>query len=295
MNQAIKSDLHPRNKHRSRYDFKKLSESLPELSAFVRLNDYNDESIDFANPDAVKALNKAILKSFYHIQYWDIPKNYLCPPIPGRADYIHNLADLFSDQKNLKGLDIGVGANCVYPLIGNAEYGWSFVGADVDPVSVESAENIIKKNYLEEKIEIRKQLNADFIFKGIIKENDSFDFTLCNPPFHTSLEEAMMGSKRKWKNLGKSHSAKPVLNFGGQGAELWCKGGESRFIKTMIQESVLFSKNCHWFTTLVSKKENLDGIYRELKKVKAVEVKTIEMGQGQKKSRMVAWSFRSLK
>jgi 23S rRNA (adenine1618-N6)-methyltransferase len=45
----------------------------------------------------------------------------------------------------------------------------------------------------------------------------------------------------------------------------------------MIQESVRFAENCFWFTTLVSKKENLQGIYKSLAKVQASEVRTIEM------------------
>ena len=153
-----KSSLHPRNKHRERYDFKQLIDSCPELGQFVKLNNYKDESIDFFNPEAVKMLNKALLKHYYGIDNWDIPKNYLCPPIPGRADYIHHIADLLGSnnsefQRNkiptgnkIKCLDIGVGANCVYPIIGNKEYGWSFVGTDIDPVSIESANKIIEMN-----------------------------------------------------------------------------------------------------------------------------------------------------
>ncbi|RTY85461.1 DUF890 domain-containing protein, partial [Staphylococcus aureus] len=91
-----KSELHVRNLHRSRYDFPQLIKTCPELAPFVRLNPYNDLSIDFSDPQAVKMLNKALLKHFYGIQYWDIPQDFLCPPIPGRADYIHYLADLLS-------------------------------------------------------------------------------------------------------------------------------------------------------------------------------------------------------
>ena len=60
----IKVELHPRNKHRERYNFKELIGSLPELAQFVKLNDYDDESIDFFNPNAVKMLNKARSKHF---------------------------------------------------------------------------------------------------------------------------------------------------------------------------------------------------------------------------------------
>jgi len=149
-----KSSLHPRNRHRERYDFKQLIESCPELAQFVKINIYNDESIDFSDPEAVKMLNKALLKRYYEIDNWNIPQNYLCPPIPGRADYIHHIADLLCSNnygkiptgEKIKCLDIGVGANCVYPIIGNKEYGWSFIGSDIDPVAIGSATKIIELN-----------------------------------------------------------------------------------------------------------------------------------------------------
>ena len=132
----LKSGLHARNRHRSRYDFPLLVKEHPELSRFVRVNEYDDESIDFADPAAVRSLNKALLKLYYGITHWDIPENYLCPPIPGRADYIHHVADLLRSCNNsviprgtsVTVLDIGVGANCIYPIIGVKEYGWHFVG-----------------------------------------------------------------------------------------------------------------------------------------------------------------------
>lgn len=84
-----KTNLHPRNLHRLRYDFELLTEKLPELQQHVSINEHQIETIDFSNPEAVKTLNKALLVTYYDIKNWDIPKNYLCPPIPGRADYIH--------------------------------------------------------------------------------------------------------------------------------------------------------------------------------------------------------------
>lgn len=294
-----KESLHPRNKHRTSYDFKSLITSCPELEKFVFVNKYNNETIDFANPNAVKLLNKALLKQFYNISDWDIPKNYLCPPIPGRADYIHYTADLLSTSNNnvvpkgksIRILDIGVGANCVYPIIGNHEYNWSFVGSDIDTVAINAANKIIESNASLKNIELRKQNSSEHIFKEIIKSDEFFDATLCNPPFHSSQAEAQAGTARKVKNLSGGKTKNPVLNFGGQNAELWCKGGEKEFISKMIKESVGFSANCFWFSSLVSKSENLKSIYYELEKVNAMEVKTIEMKQGNKISRFVAWTF----
>ncbi|SMO52378.1 23S rRNA (adenine(1618)-N(6))-methyltransferase RlmF [Solitalea koreensis] len=297
---AEKEGLHPRNPHRFQYNFKQLIQSYPALKSFVKLNKYNNESIDFADPSAVKALNKALLIHFYGIANWDIPKNYLCPPIPGRADYIHYLADLLGScngnviptGKNIQGLDIGVGANCIYPIIGAYEYNWRFVGSDIDLVAINSATQIIKSNdSLRNGIECRLQTSRSDIFKGVIKPGEQFDFSMCNPPFHASLAEAQKGTLRKLNNLGAKKITKPVLNFGGQNAELWCEGGEEGFVRKMIEQSALMPTNVFWFTTLVSKKDNLAGIYKTLKKVKAVAVKTVDMAQGQKVSRIVAWTF----
>jgi len=295
-----KSGLHPRNPHRFRYDFKALIDSSSDLEKFVSYNKFGNQSIDFANPDAVKMLNRAILKHFYQISLWDIPKNYLCPPIPGRADYIYYIADLLAnDNKNqiptgmkIKVLDIGVGANCVYPIIGSQAYGWDFIGTDIDAVAIKSAQNIIKSNsVLADKIECRLQPSSKHIFNNILKPDEFFDVSICNPPFHASAEEAAAGSQRKNENLGLKHKNK--LNFGGQNAELWCEGGEEAFVRNMIFESKEIGKQITWFTSLISKKEHLPSIYYYLKKVNALDVKTINMAQGQKISRIIAWTFKS--
>lgn len=295
-----KAQLHSRNKHQGRYDFAKLIDTSPELAQFVKPNKFGNESINFFDPDAVKMLNLALLKHHYNIKYWDIPKHYLCPPIPGRADYIHNVADLLGSSnkgvipkgKNITCLDIGVGANCIYPIIGNSEYDWSFVGSDVDEVAIASATKIVEQNPdLKDAIELRLQKNPRHLFDGVIRPNEKFDVTICNPPFHSSLEEAEASAAHKIKNLTKQKTIKPVLNFGGKPNELWCKGGEAKFVKDMIFESRRFKRSCFWFTTLVSKESNLRPIYNVLKKVEAKEVKTLSMGQGNKISRVVAWTF----
>ncbi|ESU19450.1 Ribosomal RNA large subunit methyltransferase F [Flavobacterium cauense R2A-7] len=292
--------LHPRNQHNGNYDFEILIGALPELKQFVSLNKFGNESIDFANPEAVRALNKALLKQYYNISYWELPKTNLCPPIPGRADYIHHIADILAENHNgkiptgsgVKILDIGVGANCIYPIIGHQEYGWTFVGTEVDKPAKLTAENIINHNpELKDSISIRLQQSKRQIFKGIIQPEERFDMTICNPPFHNSKEEATKGTQRKLKNLGKATEGKPVLNFSGQNNELWYEGGELAFITNMIYESVHFKIQCQWFSSLVSKKENLKPFYTILKKVNATAVKTIEMEQGNKISRILIWRF----
>lgn len=295
MSHPKKGKLHPRNRHQGRYDFKTLQNSFPELKSLMTTNHQGEETIDFANPKAVIALNRALLKNYYGVSDWTIPENYLCPPIPGRADYIHSLADLLGDENGgkiptgnkIRVLDIGVGANCIYPILGHSEYGWSFVGADLDPGAIASAKKILDANpKLKNGIELRLQAKNG-IFKNIIEPNERFDLTLCNPPFHASADEAQLVNERKWRNLGKAS----VANFGGQSNELWCEGGEVAFVSQMINESRLFSKNCLYFSSFVSKSESLSPLYDLLRKIKVEKWLTIEMAQGQKKSRFVTWTF----
>ncbi len=295
-----KESLHIRNRHRERYDFRKLITSCQDLARFVRINEYNDESIDFSDPEAVKALNRALLMHFYGIGYWDIPAGYLCPPIPGRADYIHYMADLLATQnggvipvgEKIRCLDTGVGANCVYPIIGNHEYGWSFKGSETDPVAIGSARKIVRMNpSLKDQVELWLQANPREIFNTIVEKDDKFDLSVCNPPFHSSPEESANAARRKVSNLSGRKIATTVRNFGGNNNELWCEGGEARFIRDMIFESRRFADNILWFSTIVSKSDHLKGIYSALRKAEAPEVKTIPMGQGNKTSRIVAWTF----
>ncbi|WP_367391718.1 23S rRNA (adenine(1618)-N(6))-methyltransferase RlmF [Lewinella sp. LCG006] len=304
---ASKQQLHPRNKHLRPYDFDQLKETNPALSSFVKPNKFGNDSINFFDPLAVKALNKALLKQYYGIDYWDIPDGYLCPPIPGRADYIHYLADLLYPEKSspatkayfnekIKCLDIGVGANCVYPIIGSSEYGWSFIGSDVDQVAIEHAQSIVENNKrLQSKVTLRLQPNTDRLLQGILLENERVELVLCNPPFHASAQEAQAANQRKQANLKGKPKAKPHLNFGGQSNELWYPGGEKQFLSNLIQESKAFATSCFWFTSLVSKEAHLKFLYQTLEKIGPTAVKTIPMAQGNKTSRILAWTFLTAK
>lgn len=296
---AEKKGLHPRNKHRSGYDYEALTEVLPELKAFLSVNKFGKESVDFSNPMAVRALNKALFKRHYDINYWEIPMNFLCPPVPGRADYIHYAADLLADSNqgklpdgdSISVLDIGTGANCVYPLIGHKEYGWAFRGSEFDSKALNSAKKNVKKNQLTKSIEVVEQPNPAHFFTGIFGKNDYFDLTVCNPPFHASKSDAKGQTQRKWKNLGIEKKETNLLNFGGKNSELYYSGGEKGFVIKMIKESSEFRNSCFWFTTLVSKKSNLQSFQNVLKALGVNKIKVIEMAQGQKVSRILAWTF----
>ena len=287
--------LHPRTKHQQPYDFAALCAAVPALTAFVRDNGYGQLSIDFANPEAVKTLNQALLKQMYSIEHWQLPDGFLCPAVPGRVDYLHYLADLLAllnknkipTGSKVQLLDIGCGANLIYPLLAQAEYGWKVAASELDAEAVSAAQLLINQNQLQHKIKLRQQKNSADIFHGIIQPDDLFDLTLCNPPFHTSAEQALAGSERKARNLGQKSAE---LNFAGRSHELWCDGGEAAFIKTMIEESQNYAQQVLWFSSLVSKQENVPALQQQLNKLGA-QHQLLEMQQGNKQSRLLAWSF----
>ena len=300
--QEEKVRLHPRNKNRKRYNLDALKISTPKLGDYIRTNKFGVESVDFSKPLAVKLLNKALLNHYYGIKYWEFPDQNLCPPIPGRADYIHHSGDLLGDDilgkipidEKITCLDVGLGASCIYPIIGVTEYKWKFIGSDIDPKSIVSAQQIVKANAsIKGKIECRLQKKSKDIFQGILGKEDKIELSICNPPFHSSIEEAEKGSRRKIKNLSGKKVKTPELNFAGISNELICDGGEYKFIQNMIRESKKFSKNCYWFSTLVSKQANLKGIYKLLEKIEASQIKMIPMATSNKSSRIVAWTFLS--
>lgn len=286
--------VHPRNRHAGRYDFDLLVKLSPELEGVAYLNPAGEPTVDFTDPESVLILNRALLRSYYGVGFWELPPGYLCPPIPGRADYIHHAADLLGGKKgdSVRVLDLGVGANCVYPIIGRAEYGWRFVGSDTDPVALANAQRIVEGNpALAGGVELRLQTNSSSMFEGIVNAGESFDLSLCNPPFHASLAEARAASREKWAKLGRPRDT--GLNFGGAENELWHPGGEEAFARRMIEESAAFGAQVRWFTVLISKAGTLPSVEKALGKEGVRERRIIDMAQGQKKSRLVAWTFRS--
>lgn len=294
--------FHPNSPHKGRYKLGALSETTTRLKRFLIDTPKGGLSIDFNNEQAVLCLNQALLAHYYKVTQWSIPDGYLCPPIPGRADYIHHLSDLL--PKTSKGdvpkgrairvLDIGTGANAIYPIIGSQTFGWQFVASDIDPIAIKSVESIINSNAcLQGFITPILQKDDKTIFNNIINKDDRFDFTLCNPPFHASQAEALASNQRKVRNLGKGKDTrvKANLNFGGKNNELWCPGGELSFLKRMISESQNVGKQVSWFSSLVSKGDNIKPLKKLLTVLGAKQVKVVPMSQGQKISRFIAWSF----
>ena len=153
---AAVSRLHPNNPHQGRYDLDALTLAVPALQSFFITTPRGDTSIDFSNAKAVLCLNQALLKQFYGIEHWSLPQGFLCPPIPGRADYVHHAADLLelpykrpvnAPTQAIRALDIGTGANLIYPIIATRALGWQMVGSDISSAAIANANNIVIGDY----------------------------------------------------------------------------------------------------------------------------------------------------
>eukprot|EP01036_Dinobryon_divergens_P030181 gene30182-39380_t len=234
VNKIPKKGFHPRNKFRFGYDFVDLANLDETIKKFLLPSPAKagEFTINFSNADAVKCLNKCLLRWGYGVQYWDFSDDYLCAPVPGRCDYVHHVADLISRESTdrngstIRCFDIGVGANCIYPIIGVGEYKWKFTGSEIDEIALQNAQTIIDRNaLLHGMVDLRHQVDPRKVFHNVIHFNDSF---------HSDAS----------------------LNFGGCSTELYCEGGEVGFIQRIIKESAdpFVHKRIGWFTCLVSKK-----------------------------------------
>jgi len=280
--------VHQKNPFTKDYNFDDLITHHPVLKEYVFVNQHGNNSIKFSNNQAVKALNTALLKAHYGIAYWEIPENNLCPPIPGRLDYLLHIADLLQ-KEDIKLLDIGTGANLIYPILASRHFNWQCTASEVDPDSLKNAQEIIEKNESLKDIEVRHQKFKSSILEHIIQPDDAFDVVVCNPPFYKTRTDAERNNQRKVDNLQLEETT--TQNFGGSSNELWYKGGEEAFIKKMASESEQFKAQVNWFTVLVSQKEHLKNIKRAINKTLPTQVKIIDMEQGNKQSRFIAWTF----
>uniref|UniRef100_A0ACD5Z8L6 Uncharacterized protein n=1 Tax=Avena sativa TaxID=4498 RepID=A0ACD5Z8L6_AVESA len=308
--------MHPRNRYAAAApDFAALAALYPSFAPFVSLSAGGGRaSVDFTDFAATRELTRVLLLHDHGVNWW-IPDGQLCPTVPNRSNYIHWIEDLLSSNliprissssETVRGFDIGTGANCIYPLLGASLLGWSFVGSDVTDVALEWAKKNVESNpHLAGLIEIRNanevpcsskpETVAEEIVRentsepvenvvrtippilvGVVRDSESFDFCMCNPPFFESMEEAGLN---------------PKTSCAGTAEEMACPGGEQAFITRIIEDSVFVKNSFRWFTSMVGRKANIKLLVSKIREVGATVVKTTEFVQGQTARWGLAWSF----
>ncbi|EFJ19446.1 hypothetical protein SELMODRAFT_110877 [Selaginella moellendorffii] len=292
-----KRSTHPRNRYaEGSPDFAALAARYASFARYVRINPSTGRgSIDWRDYAATRELTRVLLDCDYGILGWWIPDGQLCPAVTNRANYIHWIEDLLqgfpAPGKNAEGgvlgLDIGTGASAIYPLLGASLRGWKFVATDVTSVALEwGRRNIAANPHLMELIEVRSaaknggedEEENHRLLVGVVKDEEIFDFSMCNPPFFESMEEAGMN---------------PRTACGGTPEEMVCAGGEAGFVSRLIRESVELGTKIHWYTSMVGKKSSLKALKAEIRGCGATMVKTTEFVQGKTSRWGLAWSFSS--
>lgn len=80
-----------------------------------------------------------------------------------------------------------------------------------------------------------KSYHGPSVLVGVIKDEEKFDFCMCNPPFFESMEEAGLN---------------PKTACGGTSEEMVCPGGEQMFITHIIKDSVKLKHSFRYYAPL---------------------------------------------
>ncbi|KAG0740670.1 hypothetical protein G6F22_009173 [Rhizopus arrhizus] len=236
----------------------------------------------------VLELCRCLMKKDFNIEL-DFPLDRLCPAIPNRLNYILWLEDLLSETMETttkaKGIDIGVGASCIYPLLACACHPhWSFLGTEIDTRSMDYARKNIERNHLEDRIQLIYNKDPDKIFP-LDDEKETFDFCMCNPPFYESKEALEEGMTNK--------ELEPYAVCTGSSNEMITTGGEYGFISKMINESVRLGTRIRWYTSMLGMKKSIGPLIRLIKQAKITNYLVTELTQGKTTRWVIAWSFYS--
>ena len=264
-------------------DFLILIKEFPELKKYIIKHDEKIEefSFDWSNNDLSLLMTKSILNYYFNIKYYDIPKGFLIPPVPSRLNYLNLINELIKDIKkeNIIGVDIGTGANIIYPILGNSLYNWKFICSEINNESYNNAKLILQKNNLEENINLIKQENKNNIFVSIINQENKYTFSMCNPPYYDYEQEIKIEDKKR----------DTEYNFD----EVYYEKGELGFFERYFEESICYKKNIFLFTILIGKKSNSEIIYDKINSynniIKLCDIKKIMTGNNVRY--IIYWSF----
>ena len=242
-----------------RPDFLTLIKEFPELKKYkLKQNEDNEDEFqfDWSNNELSLLMDKSILNYYFNIKYYDIPKGFLIPPIPSRINYINLINSIITklikdiDIKNIIGIDIGTGANIIYPILGYSIYKWKFICTEINKEAYNNAKLILQKNNLENNINIIKQNNKDNIFISILNRENKYIFSMCNPPYYNYENEIKLEDKKRDNEY----------NFD----EIYYKNGEFGFFQRYFEESICYKNNVFLYTILIGKKINAENIYNKL-------------------------------
>ncbi|XP_071353355.1 RNA N(6)-adenosine-methyltransferase mettl16 [Trachinotus anak] len=284
---ALNKSMHPRNRYKDRPpDFAYLASKYPDFQQHVHTSLTGRPVVNFKEPEAVRALTCTLLKEDFGLTI-EIPLERLIPTVPLRLNYIHWVEDLINGQKQLRrGIDIGTGASCIYPLLGATMNGWYFLATEVDDICFDYATKNVEQNNLSDLIKVVKVPQKTLLMDALKEETEIiYDFCMCNPPFFANQLEA--------KGVNSRNSRRPPpssVNTGGV-TEIMAEGGELEFVKRIIHDSLQLKKRLRWYSCMLGKKCSLAPLKEELRKQGVPKVTHTEFCQGRTMRWALAWSF----
>ncbi len=278
--------MHPRNPYRGKDpNHEELARQYPELKQYLRPAMRKGDRPALAlttNPAAAIAYNGALLKRDFGIQ-WTIPVGRLCPPIASRINYILWLQDLIKLNRptgggveRVLGIDIGTGANVIYPLLGTAmDSKWNFIATDVDETALSLAKKNLDANpQLQERIKLTRVTSDARVQAALPPGDSSVDFCMCNPPFFESALDVRV---------------RPDGRTAGTRSELVCQGGELGFVSGIVRESATLRGKVRWYTSMFGKKASVKAILKLLRESGFTNIVTTEFLQGRTTRWGIAW------
>uniref|UniRef100_A0AAQ5X087 U6 small nuclear RNA (adenine-(43)-N(6))-methyltransferase n=1 Tax=Amphiprion ocellaris TaxID=80972 RepID=A0AAQ5X087_AMPOC len=284
---SLNKSMHPRNRYKDKPpDFSYLASKYPDFQQHVHTSLAGKPVVNFREPEAVRALTCTLLKEDFGLTI-EIPLERLIPTVPLRLNYIHWVEDLIDGQKQpRRGIDIGTGASCIYPLLGATMNGWYFLATEVDDICFDYATKNVEQNNLSDLVKVVKVPQKTLLMDALKEETEIvYDFCMCNPPFFANQLEA--------KGVNSRNSRRPPpssVNTGGV-TEIMAEGGELEFVKRIIHDSLQLKKRLRWYSCMLGKKCSLAPLKEELRKQGVPKVTHTEFCQGRTMRWALAWSF----
>eukprot|EP01127_Copromyxa_protea_P015414 TRINITY_DN442_c1_g1_i1.p1 TRINITY_DN442_c1_g1~~TRINITY_DN442_c1_g1_i1.p1 ORF type:complete len:464 (+),score=88.72 TRINITY_DN442_c1_g1_i1:31-1422(+) len=291
--------MHDRNPYKkSPPDFKQLASLYPSFAEHV-ITKGGSATLDWNNPESLCELTKALLHKDFGVTI-ELPLDQLCPTVTSRVNYILWLEDLLGIQQRpkstkkqktgtesqpasaIRGIDIGTGASCIYPLLGYSMNNWRFTATDIDENSVKWAQKNVSLNNWGDFIQVIHKSSEDIILSLFSTDTSEtpeakvYDFCMCNPPFFENIEQKIDN---------------PRTQCNATSGELVTEGGEVAFVTKMIEESLILRHQVTWYTSLLGRKVSVKKLLKTLHEKGIKNTRTTTFYQGHTTRWAVAWSF----
>ncbi|KAJ8880520.1 hypothetical protein PR048_016990 [Dryococelus australis] len=279
---------HPRIMYCTPPNFKEMAIRYPKFRKFAIQELSGRMTIDFKNPAALQALTITLLEKDFGLNV-EIPLDRLVPTVPSRFNYVLWIEDLLqaagSAGIEVRGIDIGAGASCIYSLLAAKTKGWHMLATEVDSDSYKYAVENVHRNNLQHLVQV-KQTDTGVVLQGIVSEGQQYDFCMCNPPFFSSEEELDSESKSRSPARPPPHSCRT-----GSPSDVVVSGGEVAFISRIIEESKELGTMIRIYSSLLGHKSSMDPVKSLLQKAGVSSMVDTAFCQGRTTRWYIAWTF----